>query len=117
MNEIITEKENRFLLNWIIENEHQAIPNERGLGRRMINLWKAENVPKLFFEVKERILKFEGITNYCLDPIFGDMATINDESAFIHDHSDPVLPDSNHIRSRLILSKPEEGGIPIYTGL
>jgi len=116
MNKIITEEEREFLLDWIFENEDSFQSNGAGLYRKFLNINKFKNVPSLFFEIKERILKEEEINEWQLDSFFGDIITFNEEDGFVHEHTDPTLPDSNHIRFNLFLSKPESGGNPIYNG-
>ena len=70
MNKIIIEKERVFLLNWIFENEDFFETNGAGPYRKLLNINKFKNVPSLFFEIKERILKEEEINEWELDSFF-----------------------------------------------
>lgn len=110
---IITKKEQKFLLEWIFKNEDEFHANYAGPHRKFLTLHKIEDVPELFYEIKERILKREKITEWKLDPFFGDIITFNTTGGFIHNHRDEAEPNKDHIRFNLFLSKPKKGGDPI----
>ena len=80
MNKIITEEERVFLLDWIFENENCFQFKNPGIYRKFLNINKFKNVPSLFFEIKERILKEEEINEWELDSFFGDIITFNEEN-------------------------------------
>ncbi len=115
MNEIITKDEQEFLLKWIYFNEDKFVPNKMGPNRKFISLdkLKISEKPKLIGEIKIRILFKENICTWEQDPFFGDIITCNTEGGFIHQHTDPSLPNREHIRFNLFLSKPKKGGDPI----
>jgi hypothetical protein len=116
--EIITKEEQQEFLNWIFSNEDKFLPNYAGPYRKFITLDKINESekPKLFFEVKNRILKKENILEWEQDPLFGDIVTWNTTKGFIHEHLDESLPGREHFRFNLFLSKPEKGGDPILMG-
>jgi len=111
---IITEPEQKFLLDWIFKNECRFILNEMGKYRKYFVLNETQNFPNLFLEVKQRILDKEHITNWIPDPFFGDRIMFNEQHGYIHKHIDPTLGSKDHLRFNLFLSKPIYGGDPIY---
>ncbi len=118
MSEIITKEEQQFLLDWIFSNENKFKPNDAGPNRKFIKLndLKIFEKPKLILEIKKRILIKEEIIVWYEDPFFGDLITCNTEGGYVHEHTDKTLPDREHIRFNLFLSKPEKGGDPILMG-
>lgn len=83
-------------------------------GGRYFNLFsKLKFVPPLVYEIKKRV---EHIIerDYVYDPIFEDFLSFNLHNAAIHPHADPNLDGYTHTRYNLILSLPEQGGLPIY---
>jgi len=110
---IITEKENKLMLDWIFLNEYKFIPNPFGDNRKYLPL-KNVNALDLFYDVKYRILKYEKIDTWEEENIIGDMITYNEENGFIHRHIDPTIPNKEHVRFNLFLSKPYSGGNPVY---
>lgn len=115
MNEIITKEEQQFLLDWIFSNEDKFKSNIAGTNRKSIGLdeLKISEKPKLIYTIKNRILLKENIYIWEQDSFFGDIVTCNTEGGFIHQHTDPTLPNREHIRFNLFLSKPKKGGDPI----
>jgi hypothetical protein len=118
MNEVITKEEQEILLKWIFSNEDKFKPNANGPGRKFIRLDRLETSekPELIAEIKNRILAKEKIVVWDHDPFFGDLITCNLTGGFIHEHTDPTLPNKEHLRFNLFLSKPERGGDPILMG-
>jgi len=112
MNEIITKEEQSTLLKWIYDNEEKFIPNKFKY-RKYFPINESE-CPTLFFEIKQRILDNEKIKKWEKDPFFGDIITFVTNNGFIHNHIDSTLPNKNHFRFNLFLSKPFLGGDPIY---
>jgi hypothetical protein len=113
--EIITIQEQKELLDWIYSNEDKFKVNKAGPYRKFINLTQLSKFekPELFHEVKLRILQKEKILVWMQDPFFGDLVTCNLTGGFIHEHVDPTLPNREHLRFNLFLSKPEHGGDPV----
>ena len=112
--DFINKKEQKILLKWISENQNQFVKNDLGKNRKFITLKNVANVPKIIFEIKNKILENEKIYSWQEDPFFGDIITYNSHGGFIHRHTDPTLPNKRHLRFNLFLSKPFFGGVPIY---
>jgi hypothetical protein len=74
------------------------------------------NPPKLFLDVKQRIIEIENFTEYELDSIFQDFISFNETGGAIHEHKDQNHPNKTHTRYNLLLSMPDKGGNPIYDG-
>lgn len=72
--------------------------------------------PKEYHTVKQRIISVDNLTNWSLDPFFGDFISFNEEGAAIHEHKDLNEPGKVHTRYNLLLSLPTSGGNPVYDG-
>jgi len=119
MNEhIISKKELNFFLKFINTNKDFFVENGISSNRKMLTLHKKLNPPKLFFDVKKRILIKENILyDYIDDSTYGDYIGYITNGGKIHYHNDPTLPLYDHIRFNLFLSVPKKGGFPIYNGV
>lgn len=115
-NKIISQKEKNILLEWIYENEYKFIQNPNGQNRKYYKFSYDIEVPKLFFEIKNRIIKREKIKFWCVEPIYADYIGIISNGGFIHEHIDENYKNLNHVRYNLFLSIPDKGGDPIYNG-
>ena len=75
-------------------------------------------MPRIFFDIKNRILIKENILdNYIDDSTYGDYIGYITNGGKIHYHNDPSIPGYDHIRFNLFLSVPQKGGYPIYNGV
>lgn len=114
---IISDSEKIYLLNWIYENKKYFSKNTNGNHRYYLMIQDYHRlIPDLFFSIKNKILMYENIKEYRLEPIFKDMVTFIEKNGFIHDHIDPTQNGYKHVRFNLFLSKPDFGGEPIYGG-
>jgi hypothetical protein len=117
-NKIISKKELNFILKFIGANEDLFEENDISLHRKVLTLHKEVNPPKLFFDIKKRILNKENITNnYIDDSTYGDYIGHITNGGKIHKHNDPTIPGYDHVRFNLFLSIPKKGGFPIYDGV
>jgi len=119
MNEdIISKKELNFILKFIDINGDLFEENGVSPNRKYLTLHKESNPPKLFFEIKKRILDREKIkNNYIDDSTYGDYIGRITNGGKIHRHDDPTIPGYDHVRFNLFLSVPKKGGFPIYDGV
>lgn len=115
-NKIISQKEKNILLEWIYKNENKFIQNPNGQHRKYYKFSYDNRVPKLFFEIKSRIIKRENIKVWCIEPVYADYIGIISDGGFIHEHTDENYKNLNHVRYNLFLSVPKKGGYPIYNG-
>lgn len=119
MNEsIISKKELNFILKFVDVNQDLFEENGITPNRKLLTLHKHLNSPKLFFDIKKRILDKENIVNnYIDDSTYGDYIGYITNGGKIHYHIDPTIPLHDHVRFNLFLSLPEKGGFPIYNGI
>lgn len=119
MNEnIISKKELDFILKFIHINEDLFEENGISPNRKYLTLNKEPNLPKLFFDIKKRILTKENIsTDYIDNSTYRDYIGYITNGGKIHLHNDPTIPGYDHVRFNLFLSVPKKGGFPIYNGV
>jgi hypothetical protein len=114
--DFISNEEQSKLIDWassILENKEL---NGNGFGRYFKALSKLSYVDSIVYEIKNRIIEIEGITEAPLDPFFEDFLSFNLTGAAIHPHSDPNIENRIHTRYNLLVSLPDSGGQPIYNG-
>ena len=119
MNEsIISKKQLNFFLKFIDANKDLFTENGVSPNRKLLTLYRELNPPKLFFNIKKKILIKENIlTDYIDDSTYKDYIGYITNGGKIHLHNDPTIPGYDHIRFNLFLSIPEKGGFPIYNGI
>jgi hypothetical protein len=122
LTDIVTPKEKEELINWILDNKEKDFfmwSGHPGTIRRTTRF--SENVvyPELAFTVQNRIKERLGITtNFYPKYPFGMVATYGHADDECSVHTDPVWYE-NHFTFHciLMLSKSEEGGVPIIDGI
>ena len=115
---IISENELEFILSIIETNKNYLIENGKDERRYFLPLPKNQGVPKLFFDIKKRILKRENILYDHIDEFnFGDYIGYITNGGKIHNHIDNSIFGYDHVRFNLFLSVPLKGGYPIYNGI
>ena len=113
--DFISDIEHNILLEWANSNFHKTKPNPHGANRFFIDkINEFDNLPMEYHEIKQRIIHIDNIDPYNIDPVFGDFLSFNFQGGFVHKHVDPNQTAHIHTRYNLILSKPEQGGDPIY---
>jgi len=113
--DFISEKEQTILLYWAKNNFHRLLPNPISPNRffaARVNTF--DNLPIEYNIIKQRIIEIDNIIPYKIDPSYGDFLSFNFEGGAIHKHIDSNQRGHIHTRYNLILSKPEQGGHPIY---
>ena len=116
--EFITENEQWFMKFWILTNEYKLQPNLAGPNRRFNRLDALGKLPGVFNEVRNRIIKAEGITDPIEAPQNGDWIGVQREGAFVEPHMDYNGEDPEYYTRRynILINMPESGGQPIYDG-
>lgn len=114
--DVLDEVERKNLLKWIFSNKHFFQKNKVSYNRYFFDLdEKNKKIPKLFFELKNRIIKKQNIKIYEHENLyFGDLISFIENEGKIQRHVDPTVLDYNHVRYIVFLSLPEFGGKPIY---
>jgi hypothetical protein len=71
-------------------------------------------------DVSEKAINFRlvtykqlGISSFKEEPIFGIFLGVNNETGFVHEHTDPAEEGFYHTRLNFLISKPLKGGMPI----
>lgn len=81
----------------------------------ILNQVKTE-VSDLAKDIRYKTFDAIGINNFLEEPIFGIFLGVNNESGFVHEHTDPTDNGFYHFRLNFLISKPNEGGMPIING-
>lgn len=117
-NKIISKEEKNTLLVWTYKNEYKFIQNSMGPHRKYYCFTKESGVPRLFFDVKRRILDRENIKSWIEEPMYMDYIGWITDGGFIQQHKDGEYNSSagllRHVRYNLFLSVPYKGGDPVY---
>ena len=117
-NKIISKEEKNTLLVWTYKNEYKFIQNSMGPHRKYYCFTKESGVPRLFFDVKRRILERENIKSWIEEPMYMDYIGWITDGGFIQQHKDGEYNLSvgllRHVRYNLFLSVPNKGGDPVY---
>jgi len=111
---IITEVERLKMLFWIFSNKNKFKSNPAGPYRKCLSFSDVPDIPKIFFDVRNRIVKREKIKNYFTEPELKNIITWVSNSGFIHKHTDSSIQGYNHFRYNLCLLSPLTGGKTIY---
>lgn len=87
---------------------------DNGPGRQfcIINQFTTP-ITDYLIDLREKKLKLLGINSFLEEPVFGIFLGVNTEGGFVHEHTDITIPNYYHVRLNFLLSKPEQGGIPI----
>jgi len=109
---IITEDEQKFVVDWVRKNCKFFDAN--GYNRYKKHLDFFPNVPSVFDEVKQRIIKKENLYGYRQEPIFRDSIAYMLDGGKLHLHKDPNRDGLIHVRFNVYVQIPEQGGYPIY---
>lgn len=113
MNKIINNSEKETLLLWIYSNKNKFCKNNAYDNRYYLKI--DNNFPKLFLDIKQRIISIEKIENYKEENIyFGDLISYIETNGKVHRHMDLTIKNYHHCRYNVFLSLPEKGGLPIY---
>lgn len=116
--EFVTEEERLFLQEWAIKNNDKLRKNREGPYRNFGRLDTIPNLPPLIKELKKKVVELESIDKVIEAPQNADWLGIQGESAFVEPHYDYNGPDYRYYTRRynILISLPEEGGLPIYGG-
>lgn len=109
----ITDEEHSELKEWAYSVRGYLWENFRYRYFRVL-----DEIPEneLVETIKKRVLKAYGLDGVpVIDGGLGSILSWHEEGGFVHLHTDKY-GDNKHYRFNLILSLPEDGGIPIYNG-
>lgn len=110
--EVITEVEQRELIQWA--NENYPTFRKNGMGRQFQIL--GVDAPSCIWDIKQRIVDREGLHDAVQEPRFKDYIGYIQPGGQIHPHTDPNRDGLIHTRFNAVVQLPEKGGMPIYGG-
>jgi hypothetical protein len=97
-----------------LNEENLSLFTPNGEGRRYCNL--NNHILDLTTKVQNfaaQCYSSLGINYITEEPRFGNFIGVNDENAFVHEHTDTVNENGDwHIRINFLVQKPTEGGTP-----
>lgn len=111
-------EDHELIKNYALKNfKDRNIFRSNGYGRQFTNLLKQSDEIKSIAEkiLSEKMTEF-GIKNWKEEPIFGVFIGVNEEQAFVHEHSDSADESECHLRLNFLIQKPIGGGMPILNG-
>ena len=109
---IITEDEQKIIVDWTRENYESFSSSGYHRCRQCLDLFK--DLPSIFEELRNRIVKKEGLENVRIEPIFRDSIAYMRDGGKLHLHKDPNRDGLIHVRFNVYVQLPYEGGVPIY---
>lgn len=112
--DFISDNERNELEEWAYSIFNKKELKHNGHGRFFNSLSKLSGVIEQVNIIKNKIIEQENLQDALIDPYFEDFLSFNLEGAAIHPHSDPNLNGCVHTRYNLIVSMPDQGGLPVY---
>lgn len=123
----ITDEERIELENWALSIKDKMgmttpVNNEEdqfdeNLMRHILILKPEDEKPEIFHRIRNRLLELENINNPIHAPRNYDWIGIVGKDSYVEPHYDDNLDEDHYtVRYNVIVSKPEEGGRPIYDG-
>lgn len=101
--------------NFVKNNNHFFKLN--GNGRKYYSTLDVDDKINIYLKkIREKCFENLNITNFKEEPYFGIFIGVNTESGFVHEHIDPTKNDYVHFRLNFLVSKPENGGVPVVNG-
>lgn len=111
---IINIEEQEEIINWTKKNYKRL--NENGYNRYRGLLEDYEDIPKIVWEIKNRIVKKENLENEKQEPEYKDSIGYMFDGSQLHVHKDPNIDGLIHTRFNVYVKIPEIGGYPVYDG-
>ena len=109
----MSEEECLILTDWA----NKLLPKMKQLTNNRYNytLFQSDtSVIPLVWEIRDRIIKKEGLESYIQEPILKDFLAILPPGSFIHKHRDSNHLGLLHTRFNVFLQVPDLGGITYY---
>lgn len=105
----------KVICNFAKDKEHLFKIN--GYGRRYYStLDSDEEINNYLNATRQLCLKTLDIDQFEEEPCFGIFIGVNTNSGAVHEHTDPTKDGYVHFRLNFLVSKPEDGGVPIVNG-
>ena len=109
---IVSIEEQTEIVSWLRENYLRLRKN--GFNRYVGFLHEIQNIPKVIWDIKQRVVEKEKLYGEKQEPLFRDVIGYMFDGAQLHEHSDPNVGNLIHTRFNVYVQLPEVGGHPIY---
>jgi len=101
---------------WAIEKRKFFQSN--GFARQYGILYRKDlNPPPEVWEIRQKIFDENGLHGLDIEPMFQDFCGFITSGGAIHPHQDSDHNGKKHVRFNVMVSKPEQGGVPVQNGL
>jgi hypothetical protein len=92
--------------------------NSAGKNRKFcaLNSFNIE-ITKIVKDYSSKVYSYFEIDNIMSEPMFGNFIGFQTNEAYVHEHLDEAPNGLHHIRLNFLLSKPEQGGMPVINGI
>lgn len=98
-----------------VSNEEDQL--DKKLMRHLLVLKPEHEKPEIFHRIKNRLIELENIKNPIPAPVNYDWIGIVGNGSYVEPHYDDNLDEDHYtVRYNVIVSKPDNGGRPIYDG-
>ena len=111
---IISELEQKEIVEWLNSNYLRLIKN--GENRYMKSMYDIPDLPKIVWEIRERIVNLEKLHDAKPEPKLNDAIGYTMAPGQLHLHKDMNIDNLFHTRFNVYVQLPEKGGYPIYDG-
>lgn len=114
----LEERERIEIANFAIKNYlNRTLFTHNGESRQLCILNKTKTeISDLAKKIRQKTFNAIGINDFEEEPLFGIFLGVNNELGFVHEHTDPTHDGFYHFRLNFLISKPENGGMPIING-
>jgi hypothetical protein len=115
---VLSQEESLCVTNFVIDNfDNDKFFKNNGNSRRYCSVTNV-NTPVTDYLKQLRVEKFKeiGIDSFLEEPVYGIFIGVNGESGFVHPHKDSSIDGHEHFRLNFLVSKPENGGMPVIDG-
>ena len=111
---ILSVEEQKEIVDWVKINYLKLDSN--GLKKYKKCMDEIDDIPKIVWEIKKRIMEKENLYGYEQEPSLRDSIGYMLDGGSLHTHTDPNKDGLVHTRFNVYVQIPYEGGIPIYAG-
>lgn len=111
---IMSEQEQEIIVNWLRDNYLRLKSN--GYNRYMKSMYDIPDIPKIVWDIRQRIVDKENLHDAIQEPKFKDSIGYMLDGGQLHEHQDPNNYGLIHTRFNVYVQIPEKGGYPVYNG-
>lgn len=111
---IINIEEQKEIIDWVKKNYLRLKKND--FNRYFGLIENYEDIPKIIYDIKMRIVKKENLENSQEEPLYKDSIGYMFDGSQLHVHIDENVGKLIHTRFNVYVKLPEKGGYPVYNG-